>query len=344
MSDQTHDQYPPSPESEDGINIFRDHFKDSKFRLLEPVDPVVNYSFEIVNADPWTVELTASKWWLDDESQIGHASQTLQTYSIDSSDQLSYDSDFEIIQMDCEKFRRMQRERGLQAAMQGAERLAIATRELDPNRTDGRLFTDGPPDRFVTMREAELASQSATIQETQTSNISDGDTEEFPAVDIWANTPVEANGKYWQLQALPVESPDREKQGFSLFLTEFPQLPANFDEYVEQNGLDDTIYPTEARMIEMARLATIDQAREFEEGFISCLVPGVLEGPDFAPEVARLNGLTDSWQQVAFSDVLDIMSGDCKIVRDESDWHFSNLDSDVNINDERPVPNDNIEF
>jgi|GEM_PF-2547999 len=46
---------------------------------------------------------------------------------------------------------------GLEKAMHRAEKMAVAARTLDPARADGRLFTQGPPDPFITLREAELS-------------------------------------------------------------------------------------------------------------------------------------------------------------------------------------------
>ena len=63
---------------------FEDQFMNSAYRLLEPVDPTVNYSFEVTAADPWTLELTADKWWLENDGQVGHEGQTIKTYSLES--------------------------------------------------------------------------------------------------------------------------------------------------------------------------------------------------------------------------------------------------------------------
>ena len=59
-------------------------FEESAYHLLEPIDPTVNYSFEVMAADPWTLELTADKWWLEADGRFGHEGQTLQTYSLES--------------------------------------------------------------------------------------------------------------------------------------------------------------------------------------------------------------------------------------------------------------------
>ena len=53
---------------------------------------------------------------------------------------------------------------GLEPAMHRAERMAVAERTLDPARPDGRLFTEGPPDPFTTLREAEIAGLDYTYE------------------------------------------------------------------------------------------------------------------------------------------------------------------------------------
>lgn len=51
---------------------------------------------------------------------------------------------------------------GLESAMQESERRAVAAGELDPARADPRLFTDGPPDPFTTLRQQELSGLNYT--------------------------------------------------------------------------------------------------------------------------------------------------------------------------------------
>jgi hypothetical protein len=48
---------------------------------------------------------------------------------------------------------------------------------------------------------------------------------------------------------------DRQPLGVVIHLVDFPQIPPNFDVYVEANGIDDTTYPTEARRLEVACVA-----------------------------------------------------------------------------------------
>ena len=65
----------------------------------------------------------------------------------------------------------------LQGAMHLVEQTGIDAGIIDPERDDPRLFTQGPPDLFTTIREAELA------QETEINLNDDFDTEEFD-VDV----------------------------------------------------------------------------------------------------------------------------------------------------------------
>lgn len=314
---------------------FREKLANSQYRLLEPVDPTVNYSFEVVAADPWTLELAADKWWIGDDGRIGNQAQTLQTYSLESYE-WERETEREIASMDREDLYRTYQESGLEAAMRQAESLAVENHELDPNRADGRLFQQGPPDRFTTLREAELLGLDAAPIAESSRNITLDDTDELPAVstpapDSWdaliavqPDDEPEPERHYWQMHYRPVETPEGEQLGTALFMTEFPQLPPDFDDYVAENGMDDSIYPTEARTLEMAHFTSDDDARKFDAEFRSYLVPELLDGPELAPEVAKLEGLSGEWEEMNYNQIVDYMSGNRTVVREESDWHLHN--------------------
>src|SRR5512141_2712036 len=70
-------------ENEAGAAQFRQAFADSDFHLLEPLHPVVNYSFEVLPADPWTLELRADKWWLGEHGHVESDTLTLNTYALE---------------------------------------------------------------------------------------------------------------------------------------------------------------------------------------------------------------------------------------------------------------------
>ncbi len=332
-------------EPDAAVAAFEERFADSAYRLLQPVDPMVNYSFEVMPADPWTLELTADKWWLETNGRVGHEGQTLKTYSLESYE-WERESEREVAALDRENLHRTYQDEGLEAALRRAEGIAVANGELNADRTDGRLFTDGPPDRFTTAREAELLGLEDPQAGEPLRDITNDDTAEMPGVrapDADAPEPgswdelvaqqrdrVEPEPKphYWQTHYRPVETPDGEPLGTALFVTEFPQLPPNFDDTIEANGMDDSVYPTEARTLEMAHFANEDDARKFETEFRSYLVPGLLDGPELAPEVAKLEGLSGEWEEMDYHGNVDYMSSDRTIVREADDWHLHDPNSE----------------
>jgi len=321
-----------APEAQ--VDRFQEQFADSAYRLLEPVDPTVNYSFEVMAADPWTMELTADKWWLENDGQVGHEGQTLKTYSLESFE-WEREIEREIAAIDVENLHRAYQDEGLEAAMRRAEGIAVANRELNADRADGRLFTDGPPDRFTTAREAELLGLEDVQVDIPIRDITNDETAEMPAISTpepgsWDELVAQQGDRvepeperhYWQTHYRPVETPDGEKLGTALFVTEFPQLPPDFDDYIDENGMDDTVYPTEARTLEMAHFADEKDAAKFDAEFRGYLVPGLLDGPELAPEVAKLEGLSGEWEDMDYRGIVDYMSGNRTVVRAESDWHL----------------------
>jgi len=327
---------PVTVEPETQVDQFREQFADSAYRLLEPVDPTVNYSFEVMAADPWTMELTADKWWLEKDGQVGHEGQTLKTYSLESFE-WEREMEREVAAIDVENLHRTYQDEGLEAAMRRAEGIAVANHELDPNRADGRLFTDGPPDRFTTARELQLMGfEDAPIDEP-IRDITNDETQELPPVSVpeqgsWGELVAQQDDRveseperhYWQTHYRPVETPDGERLGTALFVTEFPQLPPDFDDYIDENGMDDSVYPTEARTVEMAHFANEKDAAKFDAEFRGYLVPGLLDGPELAPEVAKLEGLSGEWEYIDYRGIVDYMSGSRTIVRESDDWHLHN--------------------
>ncbi|MEO8397578.1 MAG: hypothetical protein ABI700_31570, partial [Chloroflexota bacterium] len=321
-----------APEAQ--VDRFQEQFADSAYRLLEPIDPNVNYSFEVMPADPWTMELTADKWWLENDGQVGHEGQTLKTYSLESFE-WEREIEREVAAIDVENLHRTYQDEGLEAAMQRAEGIAVTNHELDPNRADGRLFTEGPTDRFTTARELQLMGFEDTPIDATIRDITNDETQELPAVTpepgSWDELAAqqttdepEAERHYWQMHYRPVETLDGEPLGTALFVTEFPQLPPNFDDYVDENGMDDSVYPTEARTLEMAHFADEKDAAKFDAEFRGYLVPGLLDGPELAPEVAKLEGLSGEWEDIDYRGIVDYMSGKRTIVREAEEWHLHN--------------------
>ncbi len=85
--------------------------------------------------------------------------------------------------------------------------------------------------------------------------------------------------------------------------------------------MDDSVYPTEARRLELAHFADESASRRFEAEFRSYLVPGVIDGPELAPEVAKLEGLPGTRDEMDYQDIVDYMSGKQTVIREEVDWH-----------------------
>jgi hypothetical protein len=135
-----------------GVTQFREAFAGTDFHLLEPLHPDVNYSFEVMPADPYTLELRADKWWLGDGGRVENSTLTLNAYELEQ-DEIQRETVREEALMEREDLLRIHAEQGLEAAMQKAEDIAIDNGHLDEDRDDPRLFTEGPADRFLAQRE-----------------------------------------------------------------------------------------------------------------------------------------------------------------------------------------------
>jgi hypothetical protein len=319
-----------------------------EIELLTPIDNMVNYAVVVTDTDPWTTELIVEKFWREPGGYVGSESLTIDTYNSDD------EGEREVAQAACAALIGIHEERGLEALMHQAELGAMENGYLDGDRADTRLFRDGPPDRFETLAhrlEGEINPYWNTSGE-QIESLPD-ETQELPAVtpervylldeadmpqptpgswdELLAAQPDEEPAReahYWQMHYRPVETPDGEPLGTALFVTEFPQLPPNFDDYIDEFGMDDTVYPTEARTIEMAHFANEEDAKKFDAEFRSYLVPGLLDGPELAPEVAKLEGLSGEWEDMDYRGIVDYMSGHRTMVRAESEWYLHNPDAE----------------
>jgi len=303
----------------EGAAWFEATFAKPERELLQPLDDTVNYAVVVQEADPWTLELAVEKYWKEPNGYLGMSSLTVETY--DSAD----GTQREAADAARQGLLEVHDERGLEALMHQAELNAMANGGLDGGRTDPRLFREGPPDRFETLAQ-QLADEPNPYW-----NVGEDRAVEVPVPGSWdelmAQQPdedAETERHYWQMHYRPVETPEGESLGTALFVTEFPQLSPDFDDYMNENGMDDSLYPTEARTLEMAHFANDEDARKFETEFRSYLVPGLLDGPELAPEVAKLEGLSGEWEDMDYRGIVDYMSGSRTIVREESDWHLHN--------------------
>ena len=139
-----------------GVAQFREAFAHTDFQLLEPLHPEVNYSFEVMPADPYTLELRADKWWLGEGGRVENSTLTLNTYELEENE-VQRETVREEALMEREELLRIHSVQGLEAAMQKAEDIAIDNDHLDEDRDDSRLFTEGPEDRFLTQQEQGVA-------------------------------------------------------------------------------------------------------------------------------------------------------------------------------------------
>jgi hypothetical protein len=223
-------------------------------------------------------------------------------------------------------------ERGLEAMMHQAELGAMENGHLDGDRADTRLFSDGPADRFETLAHRVEGTPNpywnTSGERIERDYLLDDDE---PEPGSWeelveqqqAHVEPEAPERhYWQTHYRPVETTHGEPLGTALFVTEFPQLVPDFDDYIDKWGMDDSIYPTEARTVEMAHFASEADAAKFDAEFRGYLVPGLLDGPELAPEVAKLEGLSGEWEEMDYDKIVDYMSGRRTIVREESEWRL----------------------
>lgn len=129
------------------ITTFRNAFSDVDFHLLEPVRPQVNYSFEVMPIDPYTLELRADKWWISENGRLENSTLTLNSYPHER-DEAQYETMREQALMEREELIRLNSTKGLQAAMTHAHQIGVANNFLAQN--DPQLFTEGPDDPLLT--------------------------------------------------------------------------------------------------------------------------------------------------------------------------------------------------
>jgi hypothetical protein len=64
--------------------------------------------------------------------------------------------------------------------------------------------------------------------------------------------------------------------------------------------------------------------RMFETEFRAYMVPELLDGPELAPEVAKLERMSGEWADMDYRGIVDYMSGDGKVVREVREWRLHN--------------------
>jgi|GEM_PF-4363781 hypothetical protein len=329
----------------EGAAWFEATFRDNpEIELLTPLDDTVNYAVVVTDTDPWTTELLVEKFWRADNDYVGMDMLTIDTY--DSDGEIERD----VAQAARATLLGIHEERGLEAMMRQAELGAMGNGYLDGDRADTRLFREGPTDRFETLayrvegtpnpywntsgeRIDRSPDETAGFRAAPPERVyllddtdpappqpEPGSWEELLAAQ--PDEPEAPERHYWQTHYRPVETPDGEPLGTALFVTEFPQLPPDFDDYIDEFGMSDADYPTEARTVEMAHFASESDAAKFDAEFRGYLVPGLLDGPELAPEVAKLEGLSGEWHDMDYDEIVGYMSGKRTIVREESHWRL----------------------
>lgn len=282
----------------EGSSWFEATFEKSQSELLQPVNDTVNYAVVVQPTDPWTDELAVEKYWREPGGYLGRASLTLQTF----------DPDDETARQQAEQERagllEVYDQRGLEGMMHQAELTAVQHDWLDGDRVDPRLFTQGPSDRFETLAQ-QLADEINPYWNTDGEQIADPDPEPAP------------DNPYWRLATLPVNDPDGEPLGRAMHLVVYPNVARDPDA-----ADNPTITADEpVRMLEMAHFETSAAADKFGTEFNGYLVPGLLDGPELAVEVARLEGLPAEWKTLEGAEREAYHQGELTLTRDPADWH-----------------------
>ncbi len=147
-------------------------------------------------------------------------------------------------------------------------------------------------------------------------DITDDDTRELPAVSdhepgSWDELVALNQGKLeeplpvpeavaWRLDTESLTTPEGDTRGYALYCTRFPESADPVPEF-------DT--PQRAERLEMAHFASEEQAKRFETEFRSYLVPGLIDGPELAEEVAKLEGMPGEWVEMNSHSIVNDTSG-----------------------------------
>lgn len=278
----------------EGTDWFETTFDDNA--LLEPLDPTVNYAVTLEASDPWTLELAVEKVWKGENGYVGFESQTVQTYDPDE--------DREKAESERDALLEVYDERGLEAMMHKAELQAMQNGYLDPHRANLGLFRDGPEDRFETLAQ-QLENETNPYWNTE------GEVIDEPEPESSAQNP------YWRLDTIPVNDPEGEPLGHALHMMVYDGIEHD----PERVGTPPMAEDEPFRMLEMAHFETTEAADKFGKEFNGYLMPGLLEGPELAVEVARLEELPVDWKTLEGDELEAYQNGELTLTHDLSDWH-----------------------
>lgn len=282
----------------EGEAWFQATFPDDGAALLQPLDETVNYGLVIQAADPHTSELAVEKYWREDDGRLGYDALTLHTFETDD------DVSREQAEAERDRLLTSYTERGLTGLMGQAELLAMEHGWLQAGRLDPRLFTQRPLDRFETLAEwlrnepnpyhypdrdvePDTATEPPTPQAGSWDELIARETEK-PLEEL-PRTPFD---RLWHLYDRPVETPGGELKGHALHLVYYPDV--HQDAFAD-GDFSDVDYPEGAMSLGIKRVETSAQAQRFASDFAGYIRPGLLDPPELAEEVARLEGLPVEW-------------------------------------------------
>ncbi len=285
----------------EGEAWFEATFNRPERQLLQPLDDTVNYAVVVQEVDPWTSELAVEKYWKLPDGYLGIDELTLKTF----------DSDNETARAIAESGRlglvETYDERGLEGMMHQAELAAMQGGWLDGNRLDTRLFRQGPPDRFDTLAQ-QLEGEINPYWNTESEKIED------PTSQLAVENP------YWRLDPISVNDLDGEPLGHALHMVVYPGVEHDPDTVGSPAMAADEPF----RMLEMAHFDTIEAVDKFGKDFNGYLIPGLLDGPELATEVARLEGLPAEWKMLEGDDLKAYQNAELTLTREPADWHLYN--------------------
>ncbi|MEQ8672774.1 MAG: hypothetical protein RLP44_11885 [Aggregatilineales bacterium] len=222
--------------------------------------------------------------------------------------------DWETARLHAETAFNLQANDDLQGAMHLIELEGIRAGVIDPDRADLRLFTQGPPDPFETL---------AQRLEGEINPYWNTDDEVIDEPDPQAQNP------YWRLETIPVNDPTGEPLGHAMHMVVYEGVEHD----PEMVGTPAIPENEPFRMLEMAHFETIEASDKFGEEFNGYLMPGLLEGPELAEEVARLEGHPVEWKTLEGQEMDDYRDLKLTLTRDPVDWqpYNPNAERDARI-------------
>ncbi len=280
----------------EGTAWFEATFEKAEMELLQPVNDTVNYAVGVQAVDPWTLDLVVEKYWKEPDGYLGVDSLTINSYDAEDGREQGEQERAQLMEVfDA---------RGLEAMMHKAELAAVQNDWLDGDRADPRLFTQGPLDRFETLAQ-QLEGEINPYWNT------DGEKIEDPMPQPAVENP------YWRLDPIPVNDPEGEPLGHALHMVVYPGVERDPDAVGSPAMAEDE----PLRILEMAHFETTEAVDAFGKEFNGYLIPGLLEGPELAVEVARLEGLPVEWKTLEGDDLKAYQNAELTLTRDPGGWH-----------------------